>query len=216
VKIIMRRILLVTSLCLGLSSIADGAVIESTFDTSLEGWSVSSDGSIGFIATGGNPDGHAEFKPFFNTALVNAQAPSAFLGDLSAYDGGIFSFDSVIIGGGGDPNDSFGVLTISNGTMSLSQDLAIGVPGSNWETFNGTFSAAGFEADEATWNSVMANVTSLEISMNAGILAIGSRSYGFDNARLETAVTTVPVVPAGWLFGSGLLGLIGIARRKKA
>jgi hypothetical protein len=29
-------------------------------------------------------------------------------------------------------------------------------------------------------------------------------------------VTTVPVPAAAWLFGSGLLGLIGVARRKKA
>ena len=30
------------------------------------------------------------------------------------------------------------------------------------------------------------------------------------------AIATVPVPPAVWLFGSGLLGLVGIARRKKA
>jgi hypothetical protein len=35
--------------------------------------------------------------------------------------------------------------------------------------------------------------------------------------RLEGVVTTVVhIPPALWLFGSGLLGLIGIARRKKA
>jgi hypothetical protein len=33
---------------------------------------------------------------------------------------------------------------------------------------------------------------------------------------LEGNVSTVPVPPALWLFGSGLLGLVGISRRKKA
>ena len=33
---------------------------------------------------------------------------------------------------------------------------------------------------------------------------------------LNLAPTQVPVPPAVWLFGSGLLGLIGVARRKKA
>jgi hypothetical protein len=33
---------------------------------------------------------------------------------------------------------------------------------------------------------------------------------------LNLAPTTVPIPPAVWLFGSGLLGLIGVARRKKA
>lgn len=32
----------------------------------------------------------------------------------------------------------------------------------------------------------------------------------------DTRLATIPVAPAVWLFGSGLLGLIGIARRKKA
>jgi len=30
------------------------------------------------------------------------------------------------------------------------------------------------------------------------------------------AASPVPIPPAVWLFGSGLLGLVGIARRKKA
>ena len=33
---------------------------------------------------------------------------------------------------------------------------------------------------------------------------------------LNGTASTVPVLPALWLFGSGLLGLVGIARRKKA
>jgi hypothetical protein len=36
-----------------------------------------------------------------------------------------------------------------------------------------------------------------------------------DQLRVITAVSTVPVPAAVWLFGSGLLGLVGIARRKK-
>ena len=42
-----------------------------------------------------------------------------------------------------------------------------------------------------------------------------------DNAIATATVTTmtvnpVPIPAAVWLFGSGLIGLIGIARRKKA
>ena len=35
-------------------------------------------------------------------------------------------------------------------------------------------------------------------------------------AGLSATVTAIPIPPAVWLFGSGLLGLVGIARRKKA
>ena len=38
----------------------------------------------------------------------------------------------------------------------------------------------------------------------------------FDNVTISTDVAAVPVPAAVWLFGSGLLGLIGVARRKQA
>ena len=41
----------------------------------------------------------------------------------------------------------------------------------------------------------------------------GGFGLGFDNFNARSAV--VPVPAAIWLFGSGLLGLVGIARRKK-
>jgi hypothetical protein len=34
-------------------------------------------------------------------------------------------------------------------------------------------------------------------------------------AAATTSVTVVPVPAAAWLFGSGLIGLISLARRKK-
>jgi hypothetical protein len=38
----------------------------------------------------------------------------------------------------------------------------------------------------------------------------------FETTSGVAQVTTIPIAPAIWLFGSGLLGLIGIARGKKA
>jgi hypothetical protein len=37
-----------------------------------------------------------------------------------------------------------------------------------------------------------------------------------DVVRLSVVPSAVPVPPSVWLFGSGLLGLIGIARRRQA
>jgi len=50
------------------------------------------------------------------------------------------------------------------------------------------------------------NIAFLEINKNAV-------AYGFG---LRAPQVVVPIPPAVWLFGSGLLGLVGIARRKKA
>ncbi len=39
---------------------------------------------------------------------------------------------------------------------------------------------------------------------------------GSGNSMEVLSISTVPIPAAVWLFGSGLLGLLGIARRKKA
>ena len=48
---------------------------------------------------------------------------------------------------------------------------------------------------------------------NFGI-SVGQSGWGVENVRMDVQV--VPIPTAVWLFGSGLLGLAGIARRKKA
>lgn len=46
-----------------------------------------------------------------------------------------------------------------------------------------------------------------------GLQGIADESWGLDNVKV--AVSPVPVPAAVWLFGSGLLGLIGVARRNR-
>ena len=55
------------------------------------------------------------------------------------------------------------------------------------------------------------------VSSDIGILLDFALSAG-DTVTFNTRfdVTPVPVPAAVWLFGSGLLGLVGVARRKKA
>ena len=53
-------------------------------------------------------------------------------------------------------------------------------------------------------------------SQNGGSSWFSINQYGFDYASINGSVSAVPVPAAVWLFGSGLLGLIGISRRKAA
>jgi len=48
--------------------------------------------------------------------------------------------------------------------------------------------------------------------LGIGLVNLGSVQVNFDDVRLEA----VPIPAAAWLFGSGLLGMVGIARKKKA
>jgi hypothetical protein len=58
----------------------------------------------------------------------------------------------------------------------------------------------------------------LTLQFNAATGAAGgSTSFlEIDNVSVTADVSAVPVPAAVWLFGSGLLGLVGVARRKKA
>jgi hypothetical protein len=86
-----------------------------------------------------------------------------------------------------------------------------------------------------TWNGIpnipMVDQGSSFIECTTGSSCSNSSSYTLDAAfhvagagfttvsyalHLEGHVSNVPVPAAAWLFGSGLLGLIGVARRKKA
>lgn len=78
--------------------------------------------------------------------------------------------------------------------------------------------AFGFTADNgATWSAEAASWTELSADF-------WSIEYAFDPGVVRTAylavnnvsLAPVPVPAAVWLFGTGLLGLVGIARRKKA
>ena len=55
---------------------------------------------------------------------------------------------------------------------------------------------------------------------DSAVVSLGANAYsvtfGTGANVIEVDVQIVPVPAAVWLFGSGLLGLVGIARRKKA
>lgn len=57
-------------------------------------------------------------------------------------------------------------------------------------------------------------------SLSAGVLSgpfVGIRGYvdiGSGNSMTVTAISSVPVPAAAWLFGSGIVGLLGFARRR--
>ena len=61
--------------------------------------------------------------------------------------------------------------------------------------------------------------TSDSLGLGSNTPFAGLRGYfdiGSGNSMHVVSVTTVPVPAAAWLFGSGLLGLLGMARRPKA
>jgi hypothetical protein len=64
----------------------------------------------------------------------------------------------------------------------------------------------------AYWTGLVSGVE--EIRFNVNCNQVGSSKCS-DNDFSVAAVNTVPVPAALWLFGSGLLGLVGVARNKR-
>ena len=74
-----------------------------------------------------------------------------------------------------------------------------------------------------TWQNI-SYTTNLGANVDGGLSLLFKADCGaaagctvdafIDNVVIDTAV--VPIPAAVWLFGSGLLGLIGVARRKRA
>jgi hypothetical protein len=56
-----------------------------------------------------------------------------------------------------------------------------------------------------------------QCTTNESVFIALSKSFNYSTKYSSSgiALTSVPIPAAAWLFGSGLLGLVGIARRKK-
>lgn len=133
-----------------------------------------------------------------------------------------------------DDGTLLGIASLTNGPgVSFAQDASPpDLPGGN--SISPPFQVtAGFLADSnppaqpngvnpGEWLKVFFNLQSggtyndVISELADGRLRIGIHVQGFANGGSESFVNTpVPVPAAVWLFGSGLLGLAGIARRKK-
>ena len=93
------------------------------------------------------------------------------------------------------------------GAPGVNGGVLYGMANSNWtDTANGmSFTVAGAMFPGANSLDLLAGKTYLNI-----------HTVAFPGGELRGQLTAVPVPAAAWLLGSGLLGLLGAASRKKA
>lgn len=154
-----------------------------------------------------------------NTSRGGLGDPDSQLGGLHfLYSNGSESFISFMnVAGGFDTGFSFFYTAIThtgsvsvydglNGTGNLLATLDLALTPSNCPP---EFSA-GFCTFVAAGIGFSGTAQSVSFSGTAGQIV-------FDDVTLGSVIPgpVIPVPPAVWLFGSGLLGLIGISRRKK-
>lgn len=178
--------------------------IESRFSTDLDGWAL--DPSPGTTATirwessGGNPGGYL-FRDFGDSDGVSViVAPPKFLGNLSGFDGVVLSWDARLISSSGPVYDDggnlaqpdYGTLMIAGGGDSATVDVVPGAPPSTWTTFSTPLTAGAFGVSQTRWNTILANVTSLKLSLEA---IYGPEQEAVDNFRFALCTASTFAVP---------------------
>ena len=191
-------------------AVVQNIAVNGDFETGdFTGWAQfpGSLGAAGQTIVAGNPGFAARLNEPNPAANIIKQAnllPGTWLGgeaidiqfDLkgSAGDGGVFfvEFFNELNGGGVGPGS--GILAV------------IGNPTANWTTYN--FSTV---VDASATGGI-----TLQFNSTCGAATTCFADFSIDNVSINADVSAVPVPAAVWLFGSGLLGLVGVARRKKA
>jgi len=127
------------------------------------------------------------------------------------------TFDDGALSGTGDEYVSFAAgsgnsLSFDAGSVSFTQvddvDYVTGL-GPNLNFFNGAFSGFDFLAEFGLTGSF----SSVDLLFDAGDDSFYT-AY-ITGTWTSYTVSAVPVPAAVWLFGSGLLGLVGVARRRR-
>jgi len=160
----------------------DAGVITSTFDTDLAGWTVS--GDVAFFTrsvSDGNPSPMALIVDAVTGDAFRVVAPPAFLGDLSSFNGGTIAFDSRIISRSGPVLAQFGITRITGNGVTATLDIATSDVTTSWRTYSAPLTAADWGKTDLEWASILSNVSSLDIVVEA---IRGAETMGFDNPTL--------------------------------
>ena len=130
--------------------------------------------------------------------------------------------------GTGSPGTGFATMTLDDATNLFSWNISwSGLIGNETVMhFHGPASPgvnAGVQVNFGTISGTSSpsigstTITSAQATdLLAGLWYINIHTDAFPSGEIRGQVNVVPIPAAAWLFGSGLIGLIGIARRKKA
>ena len=173
-------------------------------------------------------------------ALMGAQANAAQTGSTMAFSSGIVITGIATGTGAGSGTGTFddaGTLTISSDTFTNIPAFAATATVTSSTTYNGTITGTTFTSDGTTAADTIACTGAALICGQLGTLpttgvAGTSTVFAVDintgggwtdvtvngpvNLNTTSTLSPVPVPAAAWLFGSALLGLAGVSRKRKA
>ncbi len=208
IKRLFPALALAAGLGIWMGGAAQAATQSSTFDIDAEGWTVFG-GTLGYVATGGNPGGYITGRDTANTFMAMV-APASYTG-IALLNGGTLSFDFINHSGATGPAvPQFGRVLLEGGGLSAALDITDDLPGSSWKTASTTLSSTVWGLSEANWTTLIGDITSIRIEIDS-INAL-TETVGFDNFRVDI-VAPIPL-PAGLPLALGGLAALGLLKRR--
>ena len=199
-------------------------VVMDNFDAGIGTWvQNTTDTTVGHSATQGNPDGYlttTNTNSAGGIGAIGAQNTGADYSGLFADGLWTISVDLSFING--DFTDSWLRYRPQNASFN---GWHISLENSDffnslWQSYSVTFDTTWSDA-EASANGWVQETGSLDFStlwddaFNSEVRILGGTGMvaGIDN--YNASVSVVPVPAAVWLFGTALIGFVGISRRRK-
>ena len=165
--------------------------------------------------------------PSFGVSAANAEGTNIFqnIGSIFVVAKDGYSFSSV------DIFESGTYQTTGNGSVNLTGSLQIldsGSPSTNVTNFldisdltlpgaNVWDASFGYDMTTAMWdntNSIQLTLTNTLFATSPDMGSTAVINQTLAGSSMGMSINTIPVPAALWLFGSGLIGLAGIARRR--
>ena len=200
-------------LAAGFATAASASItVSSTFDTDTDGWLLTGDGTdLMWTDTGGNPDGFIEARDRGAGSIWGYAAPSKFVGDKSAFLGGMLEWDLIELASPGSPNNHPDVTLFGSG-MTIVVDAGDN-PATTWTSYSVSLSTdSDWRMGSLNGSVVTDEQFAMVLSSLTGMVIRGEfRSVGGDRSGLDNVV----MIPApASLAMLGLAG-IGIIRRRR-
>jgi Laminin B (Domain IV)/PEP-CTERM motif len=222
ISVVPNKLICATALAFALSLTQASAVptISSTFDSDAQGWTVENDYTLTYHSTGGNPGGYVLGTDAGQGSTGYFVAPSAYLGNKSAYLGATLSYqlDFIPVSGGGSPNTTAittedVILTgVGGASVSWTSTVDPSLHPNIWQTYSVVLNSTNFTGGDIA--TVLGNLTKIEILAE---FISGTESEGLDNVSLTPAVVVSGVPePSTWaMMILGFCGLGFMAYRRK-
>jgi hypothetical protein len=216
------------SICNVTISQAAKHVIQSTFNKNDEGWtSETNELAQVYNSKGGHPGGFLSIEDLSWAESGVSFQPAKFKGDLSRFNGGMISYDLILLRQPTTPispnqpiQGGFGRIGLYGVDANAIFDYVHYPPippapcpyTGYWKTYHSPLTAEAWHSTSDNWKRLLSNVTYFNISLDIG----GQGIVGLDDFKIvdPSGITTTPESLSMILFGLGGAAMAFMKRKK--